>query len=301
MSATGTPSTAATSTSTSTHAGSHAAPTGDERDGRSARFPPWLLLLVPVVVLVVLGWTHRWVEEDAFLNFRVVDQIRAGHGPVFNAGERVEVATSPLWLWMLVVARTVLPFVKLEYSSIVMGLALTGLGLWWAQRGAGDLWRRDRSETLVPLGAMVIAALPFSWEWATSGLENGLSTGWLGALVLVLARCGARRACADVACRDPRRRAPDRSRPADPSRSRGDERVRAGRARRRAAFAAAARSRCSSAARRRCPCSTRSSVRATTGCSSRTPRSRRTQPEPTGRRAGTTSSTSSDRTGCSFR
>ena len=44
----------------------------------------------------------------------------------------------------------------------------------------------------MPLGAMVIAALPFSWEWATSGLENGLSTGWLGALVLVLARCGAR-------------------------------------------------------------------------------------------------------------
>jgi arabinofuranosyltransferase len=149
----------------------------------------WLLLLVPIVVLVALAWTHRWVEEDAFLNFRIVDQIRAGHGPVFNVGERVEVATSPLWLAVLVAARTIVPFVSIEHSSMVLGLALTAAGLWWAQRGAGLLWPRDRSELLVPFGAAVYAALPMSWDWATSGLENGLSIAWIGALTLVLARC----------------------------------------------------------------------------------------------------------------
>src|ERR1044071_6359558 len=61
----------------------------------------------PVAFVVVLGWTHRWVEEDAFINFRIVDQIRAGHGPVFNVGQRVEVATSTLWLAILTVGRTV--------------------------------------------------------------------------------------------------------------------------------------------------------------------------------------------------
>ena len=124
-----------------------AAPTTDERapepdatssDGRAGaraadRLGP-LFMLVPVAVLVVLGWTHRWVEEDAFLNFRIVDQIHAGHGPVFNIGQRVEVATSPLWLAMLTVARTVVPFVRIEYLSIAGGLVLTGLGLWWMQR-----------------------------------------------------------------------------------------------------------------------------------------------------------------------
>ena len=176
-----------------------AAPTTDERapepdatssDGPSGtraadRLGP-LLMLVPVAVLVVLGWTHRWVEEDAFLNFRIVDQIRAGHGPVFNIGQRVEVATSPLWLAMLTVARTVLPFVRIEYLSIAGGLLLTGLGLWWMQRGAARLWRTDRVHPAVPFGAVVIAALPASWEWATSGLENGLSLAWMGALMLVL-------------------------------------------------------------------------------------------------------------------
>ena len=147
----------------------------------------------PVAFLVVLGWTHRWVEEDAFINFRIVDQIRAGHGPVFNVGQRVEVATSPLWLAMLTVARTLLPFVKLEYLSIVGGLVLTGLGLWWVQAGAARLWRRiDSDAVVVPFGAVVLAALPPSWEWATSGLENGLSVAWLGAVMLVLATVARR-------------------------------------------------------------------------------------------------------------
>jgi arabinofuranosyltransferase len=145
------------------------------------------MLLAPVVVLVVLGWTHRWVDEDAFLNFRIVDQIRAGHGPVFNVGQRVEVATSPLWLAMLTVARSVLPFVKIEYLSIFGGLLLTGLGLWLAEVGARRLWRPASSSLSIPLGAVVFAALPASWEWATSGLENGLSLAWIGALMLVLA------------------------------------------------------------------------------------------------------------------
>ncbi len=151
------------------------------------------LRALPVAFLVVLGWTHRWVEEDAFIDFRIVDQIRAGHGPVFNVGQRVEVATSPLWLAMLTVGRTVMPFVKLEYLSIVGGLVLTGLGLWWAQAGAARLWRRSDPATLVvPVGAVVLAALPASWEWATSGLENGLSVAWLGAVMLVLATVARR-------------------------------------------------------------------------------------------------------------
>src|SRR5262249_52932699 len=103
-------------------------------------------------------------------------------------GQRVEVFTSTLWLGMLLVARSVLPFVHIEYLSIAGGLVLTGLGLWWAERGAAALWDRVPVRTFVPLGAVVVAVIPASWDWATSGLENGLSVAWLGALMLVLAR-----------------------------------------------------------------------------------------------------------------
>lgn len=172
-----------------------------DADGAVARARPrrWLepvLLLAPVVLLVGMGWARRWVYEDAFLNFRVVDQIRAGNGPVFNIGERVEVATSSAWLALLVVMRTVVPFVRIEWSSIVVGLACTAGGLWLAERAARRLWTRaepDPAPTFVPFGALVYVALLPAWDWSTSGLENGLSILWIGGVATVLSGYGAGR------------------------------------------------------------------------------------------------------------
>src|SRR5580765_8132826 len=82
--------------------------------------PTWL----PAIIVAVGGWSHRWMDEDAFINFRIVDQIFAGHGPVFNAGERVEAATSPLWLFVLVVGRALFgAFVSIEWIALWAGLA----------------------------------------------------------------------------------------------------------------------------------------------------------------------------------
>ena len=68
----------------------------------------------------------------------------------------------------------------------------TALGVWWVQRGAVALWRRDGRETWVPFGALAYVALPVAWDWASGGLENGLSIAWLGALALLVARLGVR-------------------------------------------------------------------------------------------------------------
>ena len=140
--------------------------------------------------------------------------------------DRVEVATSPLWLAMLTVARTVVPFVRIEYLSIVGGLALTGLGLWWVQAGAARLWRREGGGAIVPLGAVVVAALPASWEWATSGLENGLSLAWIGALMLVLATVARARPAAALDGEDRRGRRAARPRPPGAARPHHHERRR---------------------------------------------------------------------------
>src|SRR4051794_1040576 len=83
------------------------------------RVPLW----VPAVMVLVGGWMHRWMDEDAFINFRIVDQIFAGHGPVFNAGQRIEASTSPLWLFVLVVGRAVFgSFVSMEWIAAIAGL-----------------------------------------------------------------------------------------------------------------------------------------------------------------------------------
>src|SRR3954470_22006799 len=85
----------------------------------AAAAPMWL----PASMILVGGWSHRWMDEDAFINFRIVDQIFAGHGPVFNAGERIEASTSSLWLVVLVAGRAVFgAFASMEWIALFAGL-----------------------------------------------------------------------------------------------------------------------------------------------------------------------------------
>jgi len=159
--------------------------------GRLRRLDPTLALaLVPVALLLIVGWELRWVNEDGFIYFRVVDNLLAGDGPVFNAGERVEAYTSPAWLALLALAGGALPFAGLEWISVVLGLALSGAGLWAACAGA---LRLDRAlggarRLLLPLGALVIGATPAFWGFVTSGLETSLVFAWLGVSFLALTR-----------------------------------------------------------------------------------------------------------------
>ena len=75
----------------------------------SARFVQATVLALPVVWILAVGWTHRFMTEDGFIYLRVVEQVRAGNGPVFNQGERVEAFTGPLWVALLSIADLATP------------------------------------------------------------------------------------------------------------------------------------------------------------------------------------------------
>lgn len=148
-----------------------------------------LLGSLPVLVVAVLGWAHRWMSDDGFINIRVVDNVFAGHGPVFNIGERVEVGTSTAWLGVLVLGHAVTPSVPVSRLAVWLGLACTLLAMVAASAGSAALWRRaGRRGLLLPLGTVALAALPPFWDFATSGLETGLTFLWLGLSFLLLAR-----------------------------------------------------------------------------------------------------------------
>jgi arabinofuranosyltransferase len=157
----------------------------------ASRTSSWLQRLVlasPVLWVLAIGWRYRFMTEDAFIYLRVVRQLEAGNGPVFNAGERVEVYTGTLWLGLLTVTDIVLPF-RLEWLAVVGGLLLTGLGVALAIAGSMRVWGRgDAQQWFVPVGALVFVATPPVWAFATSGLENGLAFAWVGSCLLVLAR-----------------------------------------------------------------------------------------------------------------
>ena len=147
------------------------------------------VLLVPAALLAWLGWTRRWVAEDAFIDLRVVQNVLAGHGPVFNAGERIEAYTSPLWVaWLTGVTalagrfRDVSPASGvLEWLASGSGLVCAAAGVALATAAAARAARACGATGLaLPAGALAIAAIPAYWDFATSGLESGLVLAWLG-------------------------------------------------------------------------------------------------------------------------
>ena len=149
------------------------------------------MVIATAAVYLVLAWTRRWVTDDAFIVFRVVDHVLAGLGPSFNAGERVEVASSPLWLVLLVVARLLVPVGALEWLAVGLGLVLAVGGL-VAGLLASAHFVAERPGRLLPLGALVIIGMPPFWDYATSGLESGLGFAWIAACAWGLGRSATR-------------------------------------------------------------------------------------------------------------
>jgi arabinofuranosyltransferase len=145
-------------------------------------------MFLPVVLLVWKAWERRWMSDDGMINLRVVDQLLAGHGPVFNAGERVEAATSPLWIAILALGDIATPL-RLEWIAVTVGIALSVTGVAAAIAGSARLWQQAMDGgALVPIGALCLVALSPVWDFSSSGLEGGLSFCWLGLSLLALQR-----------------------------------------------------------------------------------------------------------------
>ena len=148
------------------------------------------LIGLPILGFLVMAWRWRWTHDDGFITLRVVDQVFAGHGPVYNPGQRVEVFTSPLHLVLLIVLRGLFGWaVDQAWLGLFLTLGCAIAGLLGAVAGAGRLVRASGAKgRLLPLGILVPVALPPMWEYATSGLETGIAIGWVGISFWLLAR-----------------------------------------------------------------------------------------------------------------
>ncbi|SDX29522.1 arabinofuranosyltransferase [Amycolatopsis xylanica] len=151
----------------------------------------WWTAVGTVLVLAlfaIFAWRQRWMSDDGLIVLRTVRQLWEGNGPVFNAGERVEANTSPLWTAVLAVVG-LLPF-RLEWISVVTGLVFSLAGLFLAMDGARKLYRPAGFTLMAPAGALVVLVLPPFHDFATSGLETGLISLWLGGCWWLLVRAG---------------------------------------------------------------------------------------------------------------
>jgi arabinofuranosyltransferase len=141
---------------------------------------------LPALMIAIGGWQHRWMDEDAFINLRIVDQIFAGHGPVFNAGERVEASTSTLWIVVLVIGRAIFgALTSMEWIALLASL-VAAVAAFVVAGQAIRLLHRDEEGLVVPVGLVLVASVAVVWDFSTSGLEMGLVWLWIAASWYVL-------------------------------------------------------------------------------------------------------------------
>ena len=147
-------------------------------EGVEASPPPKALAwsLVGLTGLVLLY--TAWLCDDAYITLRVVDNFVKGQGLVWNPGERVQVFTHPLWMFLLsgfyAVAREGYYTLLLLPLSVSITAAVV-LARRWAWSAA----------SLILLFALLL--LGKAWvDYSTSGLENPLSHLLLILFVMVL-------------------------------------------------------------------------------------------------------------------
>ncbi|MBI5091693.1 MAG: hypothetical protein HZB26_04520 [Candidatus Hydrogenedentes bacterium] len=121
------------------------------------------LLSFFAILLVRTGW----LNDDAYITFRTVDNFLHGYGLRWNVAERVQTYTNPLWMLTLSLVSLVtgeIPLTALFLSMAISLAAMTHFAL-----------RNARNYANAALGVTILSFSKAYVEYSTSGLENALT------------------------------------------------------------------------------------------------------------------------------
>jgi arabinofuranosyltransferase len=152
--------------------------------GRQA-WPLLLMLAAGLVCVVAVGW-NGWISDDGYITARYADNLLHGYGPVFNAQERVQGYTHPLWFALVVMATALVE--KPILVAVGLGVLLTILTLAIVARTllASSIDRGHAA--LLFAGFVFVLSASEAWRsFQTGGLENSLSHCLLALLICELA------------------------------------------------------------------------------------------------------------------
>ena len=129
------------------------------------------------------------LTDDAMISMRYAQNLARGEGLVWNAGERVEGYTNPLWTLLMALPHLVLgretTSLAVQVGGIAILLLIALLSGRWAELALTDADDRVRSIGSLTAFAVTLACYPLVY-WTLMGMETGLVT-----LLVVAGACAA--------------------------------------------------------------------------------------------------------------
>lgn len=138
-----------------------------------------LVLGVAVLALFAIALRLAWLGDDAYITLRSVENWVRGNGLRWNAGDRVQTYTHPLWMLVLAAGRAVSG--EVYFTTIALSLAI-------ASAASALLVRRAATPAAMAAIALLLAGTRAFGEYATSGLETPLTSLLLVLFVGTVAR-----------------------------------------------------------------------------------------------------------------
>jgi arabinofuranosyltransferase len=151
----------------------------DEEETRGGIDRGRAALVAGALLFAAVFLKNAWVDEDAYITFRTLEQLFAGNGLRWNPHERVQSFTHPLWLVALGVVRVVIHDPYLAALLLSFGCLL--LGAWALGRLFTSGWERAL------LFVLLLSSRSFM-DFTSSGLENPLAYALLAVFLLLLLR-----------------------------------------------------------------------------------------------------------------
>lgn len=105
-----------------------------EKESQLMLLRKWVFIVF-WILLVYHFYRYAWLAEDAFINMRVVRNFNEGFGLTWNPGERVQVFTSTLWMFVGILSSWVTG--EHIYALLVISLLLVLATFWQLYRVSG--------------------------------------------------------------------------------------------------------------------------------------------------------------------
>lgn len=156
--------------------------------GSAPSFSPWVWRSLAILIVLALsaaaqlrssvvidGVRHFWLDDDEMVSMRYARNLVDGAGLVFNAGERVEGYTNPLWtLAMAGVHLLPLGDAKIALAVAALNAVLAAVVLLLAERLLHSFGPLPRSAA--PLLLLALAFCRDLLFWSSHGFETTLLT-----------------------------------------------------------------------------------------------------------------------------